>query len=226
MTIRVAIRTDADVVTARQEARAMGAELGFGSTDLTLLATAISEVARNITTYAGEGEVDAAGRAASAGRDGIEVVASDDGPGDRGRRAGDAGRLHDGQRPRPRAAGHAPARRRLRARDRAGRGHHDPAREVDAVPDRDEPGLARRARARDRRAARCPARRARATARCSSTFARRRARRRDRRARARRRGGRRRRRSPPTCWPSAATRSPSDLLEALPRRAAAARAAW
>jgi serine/threonine-protein kinase RsbT len=78
--VRVAIRTDADVVTARQEARAMGAELGFSSTDLTLLATAISEVARNITTYAGEGEV-ALRVLNSGGRQGIEVVASDDGPG-------------------------------------------------------------------------------------------------------------------------------------------------
>ena len=78
--VRVAIRTDADVVTARQEARAMGAELGFSSTDLTLLATAISEVARNITTYAGEGEV-ALRILNSGGRQGIEVVASDDGPG-------------------------------------------------------------------------------------------------------------------------------------------------
>jgi serine/threonine-protein kinase RsbT len=78
--IRVAIRTDADVVTARQEARTMGAGLGFSSTDLTLLATAISEVARNITTYAGEGEVTL--RALhKAGREGIEVVASDSGPG-------------------------------------------------------------------------------------------------------------------------------------------------
>lgn len=78
--IRVAIRTDADVVTARQEARAMGSGLGFSSTDLTLLATAISEVARNITTYAGEGEV--ALRVLNSGdRMGIEVVASDDGPG-------------------------------------------------------------------------------------------------------------------------------------------------
>jgi serine/threonine-protein kinase RsbT len=78
--VRVAIRTDADVVTARQEARTMGAGLGFSSTDLTLLATAISEVARNITTYAGEGEV--ALRALNdGGRRGIEVVASDDGPG-------------------------------------------------------------------------------------------------------------------------------------------------
>ena len=78
--IRVAIRTDADVVTARQEARAMGAGLGFSSTDLTLLATAISEVARNITTYAGEGEV-ALRIVHRGGRDGIEVVASDEGPG-------------------------------------------------------------------------------------------------------------------------------------------------
>ncbi len=78
--IRVAIRTDADVVTARQEARTMGASLGFSSTDLTLLATAISEVARNITTYAGEGEV-ALRIVRERERDGIEVVASDSGPG-------------------------------------------------------------------------------------------------------------------------------------------------
>jgi serine/threonine-protein kinase RsbT len=78
--VRVAIRTDADVVTARQEARAMGAGLGFSSTDLTLLATAISEIARNITTYAGEGEV--ALRVLRDGdRDGIEVLATDQGPG-------------------------------------------------------------------------------------------------------------------------------------------------
>jgi serine/threonine-protein kinase RsbT len=78
--VRVAIRTDADVVTARQEARTMGTGLGFSSTDLTLLATAISEIARNITTYAGEGEV-ALRMLNDGGRMGIEVVASDDGPG-------------------------------------------------------------------------------------------------------------------------------------------------
>ena len=78
--VRVAIDTDADVVVARQEARSMGAELGFSSTDLTLLATAISEVARNITAYAGSGEV-ALRILRERGREGIEVVASDRGPG-------------------------------------------------------------------------------------------------------------------------------------------------
>jgi serine/threonine-protein kinase RsbT len=78
--VRVAIRSDADVVAARQEARAMGAGLGFSSTDLTLLATAISEIARNITTYAGEGEV-ALRVLNHGGRKGIEVVATDEGPG-------------------------------------------------------------------------------------------------------------------------------------------------
>ncbi|HTE61922.1 MAG TPA: anti-sigma regulatory factor [Solirubrobacteraceae bacterium] len=76
----MAIRTDADVVTARQEARTMGASLGFSSTDLTLLATAISEVARNITTYAGEGELTLRVLDED-GRHGIEVLASDEGPG-------------------------------------------------------------------------------------------------------------------------------------------------
>jgi serine/threonine-protein kinase RsbT len=78
--IRVVIRTDADVVTARQEARTLGASLGFSSTDLTLLATAISEVARNITTYAGEGELTLRVLDEN-GRHGIEVLASDEGPG-------------------------------------------------------------------------------------------------------------------------------------------------
>jgi serine/threonine-protein kinase RsbT len=78
--IRVAILTDADVVTARQQARTLGASLGFSSTDLTLLATAISEVARNITTYAGTGVVTLR-TVRDREREGIEVVASDEGPG-------------------------------------------------------------------------------------------------------------------------------------------------
>jgi serine/threonine-protein kinase RsbT len=78
--IRVPIATDDDIVSARQEGRNLAARLGFSSTELTLVATAISEVARNIRLYAGEGEVTLElvheGR-----RSGIVVVARDDGPG-------------------------------------------------------------------------------------------------------------------------------------------------
>src|SRR5215207_3528921 len=70
-----------DVLTARQRARELAGELELSSTDQTLLATAISEVARNITTYATRGEVLLRIVHDGDGRDGIEVVASDQGPG-------------------------------------------------------------------------------------------------------------------------------------------------
>jgi serine/threonine-protein kinase RsbT len=78
--VRVRILTDDDIVTARQEGRRLSTELGFSSTDLTLIATAISEVARNIRLYAGEGEV-ALNLVHEGGRRGIVVVALDEGPG-------------------------------------------------------------------------------------------------------------------------------------------------
>ena len=61
----------------------MAGELGFTSTDLTLLATAISEVARNITAYAGAGEVRLRVVRGTNGREGIEVVAATTGPASR-----------------------------------------------------------------------------------------------------------------------------------------------
>ena len=78
--IRVPIVSDDDIVTARQEGRRLSADLGFSSTDLTLIATAISEVARNIRLYAGEGEI-VLRLVSQGGRNGILVVARDDGPG-------------------------------------------------------------------------------------------------------------------------------------------------
>jgi serine/threonine-protein kinase RsbT len=78
--IRVAIESDDDVVVARSKARELAAGLGFTGTDLTLLATAISEIARNITTYAERGEVCIA-PVRRGGRRGVKVVASDSGPG-------------------------------------------------------------------------------------------------------------------------------------------------
>ena len=80
---RIAIESDGDVVTARQRARTLAVELEMPSTDQTLLATAISEIARNITTYAtgGRGEVLIDLIRDARGRRGVRVVARDDGPG-------------------------------------------------------------------------------------------------------------------------------------------------
>jgi serine/threonine-protein kinase RsbT len=78
--IRVVIHTDQDIVAARQKGRTLAVELGFSPGDATLIATAISELARNIVTYAGKGVVAIQGIQAS-GRQGILVIASDHGPG-------------------------------------------------------------------------------------------------------------------------------------------------
>lgn len=78
--IRVAINSDQDIVSARQKGRAMAMELGFSSGDATLIATAISELARNIVTYARKGQITLKGVQGSS-RVGILVIASDEGPG-------------------------------------------------------------------------------------------------------------------------------------------------
>lgn len=77
---RVAIQREADIVLARQAGRQLAAELGFSTTDQTLIATAISEVARNIVVYAVRGEI-VLTRTDDAGRIGIQVEAIDAGPG-------------------------------------------------------------------------------------------------------------------------------------------------
>jgi serine/threonine-protein kinase RsbT len=76
----VAINSDQDIVTARQRGRALAADLGFSSTDSILIATAISELARNIVSYARKGEITLKAIHGSS-RHGILVVASDNGPG-------------------------------------------------------------------------------------------------------------------------------------------------
>ena len=78
--VRVQIEREADIVLARQAGRQLAAQLGFTSTDQTLIATAISEVARNIVVYAQHGEIVLC-RADEAGRIGIQVIAIDNGPG-------------------------------------------------------------------------------------------------------------------------------------------------
>jgi len=77
---RVPIESEADIVRARQKGRELAARVGFTGTDQTIIATAISEIARNIVTYARRGEIVLAGLE-SAGRGGISIMARDDGPG-------------------------------------------------------------------------------------------------------------------------------------------------
>ena len=78
--IQIAIRVDTDIVAARQSGRALAAKLGFSNTDATLIATAISELVRNIICYAVEGEI-ILSTVQKGGNFGIVVVARDKGPG-------------------------------------------------------------------------------------------------------------------------------------------------
>jgi serine/threonine-protein kinase RsbT len=69
-----------DIVAARKAGHQIALDLGFSLTDVTMIATAISEIARNITSYAGRGAI----RVTVADREGrkaLVVRAEDDGPG-------------------------------------------------------------------------------------------------------------------------------------------------
>lgn len=78
--VRVRITCDGDVVLARQRARQLATQLGFPPGDLAIIATSVSELVRNILSYAKQGEI--ALRAVHQGpKRGIEVVARDQGPG-------------------------------------------------------------------------------------------------------------------------------------------------
>jgi serine/threonine-protein kinase RsbT len=78
--IIVDIRNPDDIVEARKAGHHLALDLGFSLTDVTMIATAISEVARNITSYAGRGAVQVA-VAEREGRKALVVRAEDDGPG-------------------------------------------------------------------------------------------------------------------------------------------------
>ena len=78
--VRVPIDSDADIVSARQKGRELASQCGLPSTNLAVVATAISELARNIVCYAGRGEI-ILRLVDDHGKRGIEVVAADDGPG-------------------------------------------------------------------------------------------------------------------------------------------------
>jgi serine/threonine-protein kinase RsbT len=77
------IRSSGDIVTARQRGRTLALELGFNGADVTLIAAAISEVARNIVDHAKKGEILMVGLNGNSngGKTGIQIVARDEGPG-------------------------------------------------------------------------------------------------------------------------------------------------
>jgi len=77
------INAAVDIVTARQRGRALALDLGFNGADVTLIAAAISEVARNIVDHAQKGEIlmSAVNTSLEGGRSGIQIVARDEGPG-------------------------------------------------------------------------------------------------------------------------------------------------
>lgn len=77
---RVAINADVDIVTAREQGRALASRLGFSGSELTVIATAISEVARNIIEYGRRGEI-VLSLIQQGNRRGIAIVARDEGPG-------------------------------------------------------------------------------------------------------------------------------------------------
>ena len=77
---RLPIRSGADVVAARQAARELAMQIGFTGSEVTVVAAAISEIARNIVDYAGQGEMTLQ-RADNNGRQGMMIVAEDQGPG-------------------------------------------------------------------------------------------------------------------------------------------------
>ncbi|GFG99224.1 anti-sigma regulatory factor [Mycobacterium timonense] len=78
--IVVAIDNPDDIVDARKAGHQLALDLGFSLTDVTMIATAISEIARNITSYAGRGSV-RVGVADRDGRKALVVRAEDQGPG-------------------------------------------------------------------------------------------------------------------------------------------------
>jgi anti-sigma regulatory factor (Ser/Thr protein kinase) len=78
--LRIPVGSDADVVIARRQGREVATRIGFSATEATLLATAISEMARNIVKFAVRGEV-LLQEVAEGERQGVTIIVRDVGPG-------------------------------------------------------------------------------------------------------------------------------------------------
>lgn len=78
--VRVPIHTLSDIVAARRRGRELASQVGFSNSNLTLIATAISEVARNIVEFADKGEV-IISVVKNGTKQGVKIVVTDQGPG-------------------------------------------------------------------------------------------------------------------------------------------------
>jgi serine/threonine-protein kinase RsbT len=77
--VHIPVRSDADIVTARQSVRELAGRMNFNRTDLTVIATAVSEIARNVVRFAEVGEIII--EQLEDPRRGIRIVCRDAGPG-------------------------------------------------------------------------------------------------------------------------------------------------
>lgn len=130
--ITVPIASALDIVTARQLGRTLASQLGYSLTEATLIATAISELARNIVSYAKRGDIVMESANNGTGH-GVVVVARDEGPGIADVPRGRGGRvLHLGQFG-ARSVGRAEVDGRLRDHLRARQGHEGYSHTVEAL---------------------------------------------------------------------------------------------
>lgn len=79
--LRIPIDGEDSIIVARQRARQLAQSLGFGAVDQSRIATAVSELTRNVVRYATDGRGEASIRPLSEGKGGLEVMVSDAGPG-------------------------------------------------------------------------------------------------------------------------------------------------
>jgi serine/threonine-protein kinase RsbT len=77
----IPIRTVSDIVTARQHGRELALRSGFSETESTLIATIISELARNIVLYAQSGEIALEKASQAEHHRGLIIISKDNGPG-------------------------------------------------------------------------------------------------------------------------------------------------
>ncbi|WP_223703410.1 anti-sigma regulatory factor [Sutcliffiella deserti] len=76
---KLEIKDEKDIIIVRKAGREIATELGFNAIDQARIATAISELARNVVRYAGKGDIEI--EVISKHATGLKIHVSDQGPG-------------------------------------------------------------------------------------------------------------------------------------------------